>query len=125
MESRKKTILVVENVRSLVEALRNKLSKSGYYVESAKDGEEALVRIAAGAVDLIILDLIMPRLDGFAVLREMMKRNITIPVIVASNINEQEQINYAKALGVKHYIVKSDTSLQEILDRIKEILSHS
>jgi CheY-like chemotaxis protein len=116
-----KKILVVENVRVLVEALRAKLSKDGYEVKAVLDGEQALELLNRELFDVIILDLVMPHVDGFAVLREMKKRNITTPVIVASNLGEQEQINYAKALGATDYIVKSDTPLVEIIDRIKKI----
>lgn len=116
-----KKILVVENVRVLVEALEAKLTRDGYEVKAALDGEKALEIMAKEHFDVIILDLIMPHVDGFAVLREMKKRNITSPVLVASNLGEQEQINYAKALGATDYLVKSETPLTEIIERIKKI----
>ncbi len=119
-----KKILVVEDDKFLSSAYRIKLTKAGFEVQLAFDGSEALLRLETFTPDLILLDLIMPDKDGFATLTQL-KRNPqwkNIPVIVASNLGQKEDIEKSMKLGAADYIVKSDTSLDNVLSKINALL---
>src|SRR5262245_5713470 len=94
-------VLIVEDDQFLVIAYRKKLSLNGYEVDVARDGEEAKVVLQTSVPDIILLDLVMPREDGFQLLTELKQNQAwkNIPVIVASNLGERPDIERAKALG--------------------------
>jgi two-component system alkaline phosphatase synthesis response regulator PhoP len=117
-----KKILIVEDEKPMARALSLKLESNGFDVSTAGNGTEALEAITTQTFDLIILDLVIPGMDGFAILGELKSRKITTPVIAASNLGQIEDINRAKELGATHYFVKSNTSLAQIMDQVKEIL---
>lgn len=117
-------ILIAEDDKFLANAYRLKFSKSGFSVKLAMDGAEAIKELSVSIPDLIILDLIMPNKDGFSVLEEL-KNNPKwqkIPVIVATNLEQKEDIDKAKALGAVDYIVKSNTTIEEIINKVKHQL---
>ena len=118
-------ILVAEDDKFLAGAYKLKLTHEGFAVEIVKDGQELLRVLPRFQPDLIILDLIMPRKDGFAVLQELQKNPSynTIPVIVASNLGQQEDIDRAMQFGVKDFFVKSDLSMDELVAKIRARLS--
>ena len=122
MAKENKKILIGEDEQPLAKALTYKLKKAGFDVSVVFNGEEVIKFIEKNKTDLIILDLVMPKKDGFSVLTEMKEKNIKIPVIVASNLGQQKDIEEAKALGAVDYIIKSDTQLGEIVDRINKFL---
>lgn len=119
-----KKILVAEDDKFLANAYRVKLTKSGFDIKIATDGVEALSIIKSFQPDLILLDLVMPKKDGFVVLEEIKKdENYKhIPVIVASNLGQKEDIERGLKLGAKDYIVKSDMSLQNLVNKINNYL---
>lgn len=93
----------------------------------ASDGEEGLRKIKSENPDLIILDIMLPKRDGFWVLEEMkiapdIKKDI--PVIVLSNLGQPKDIDLATKLGAKDYLVKTDFSLGTLMDKIKEHLKN-
>ena len=117
-------ILVVEDETFLVKIYSVKLKKEGYEVSIANDGEEA-VRLAAEVnPDLILLDLILPKMNGFEALEKMRASavNKTTPVIVLSNLGQEEDIKRAEALGADGYLVKANFSIQDIVAKIQETL---
>ncbi len=116
-------VLVVEDDRFLVSAYRAKLEKSGYEVQIASDGDEALAVLKTFTPDVILLDLVMPRRDGFSTLEEIKKdaRLDKIPVIVTSNLGQKEDIDKAMALGANDYIIKSDLSIEELVGKIQKV----
>jgi two-component system phosphate regulon response regulator PhoB/two-component system alkaline phosphatase synthesis response regulator PhoP len=118
-------VLVVEDDRFLTSAYRAKLSKSGYEVQMAGDGEEALTVLQQFHPDIILLDLVMPRKDGFATLEEIRQQSELkdIPVIVASNLGQKEDIDKARGLGATDFIIKSDLSMDDLVSKIERILS--
>ena len=120
----KKTILIAEDDLFLLNAYRVKLEHEGYEVVQAKDGEETMKVLEASKPDLMILDLIMPKKDGFAVLEEI--KNLPnlkdLPIIIASNLGQQEDINKGMELGAKDYIVKTDISLEDLIPKIREYI---
>lgn len=116
-------VLVVEDEKPMANALELKLNKSGFEAKAAYDGHQALVMLNDQKFDLILLDLMMPNVDGFAVLEEMKKKNITIPVIVSTNLSQASDIERAKSLGATDYFVKSDTPINGVIDHVKKALN--
>ena len=119
MTDKKAKILIVEDEKPLAKALTYKLLKSNFKVESVYDGQEGLDYIDKEDVDLVILDLMMPKMDGFTFLKKLKDMDKKVPVIVASNLGQKKDVEEAKALGAVDYIVKSDTPLSAIVDRIQ------
>jgi DNA-binding response OmpR family regulator len=117
-----KKILIVEDEKMIVKPLEMKLKLSGFETGVAYNGEEALAVLEKEKFDLILLDLMMPKVDGFGVLTELKKRGNLTPVIVATNLNQEGDISKALELGVFSYYVKADTSLSEIVDNVKKAL---
>lgn len=119
-----KTILVAEDDVFLANAYRVKLEKEGYTVHISPNGQDALEYIKKNLPDLVILDLIMPMMDGFTVLKEVKSSAVTqhIPVIVASNLGQKEDIDKSKELGATDYILKSDISIKDLVIKIQSYL---
>ena len=119
---KEKKILIAEDEKPMARALQLKLQHEGFVVEIVYDGESAIKRIDDGGIDLVILDLMMPKADGFSVLSHMKKKEDKTPVIVASNLSQIEDFKRAKDLGAKEYFVKSNTALTEIINKVKSLL---
>jgi len=115
-------VLVVEDDQFLQKILLLKFAAEGFEVSGAADGEEALKRILAEAPNIVLLDLILPKMNGFDVLTEIRTNPQTrqLPVIVLSNLGQEEDIRRARNLGALDFLVKSDVSIQEIVQRVKE-----
>lgn len=119
-----KKILVAEDDKFLSNAYRVKLTKAGFEVKVAGDGAEALNILQTFIPDLILLDLVMPVKDGFATL-EVIKADEKlkmIPVIVASNLGQKEDCDRAIKLGAKDFVVKSDLSLDTLIQKIHSLI---
>ena len=114
-----KKILIVEDDKPMAHAMEIKFGKSGFLATITHNGQEALDLLEKETFDLILLDLVMPIMDGFKVLAALKEKNNTIPVVVTSNLNQDEDIIRAKSLGAKDFIVKSNTPLTEIIRLIK------
>ncbi len=121
-EKNKKKILVGEDEKAIAGALQNKLAFEGFDVVLAENGEEVLKAIEKEKFDLLLLDLIMPKLDGFAVLKEMKEKKIILPVIITSNLGQEEDKKRVEELGVADYLIKSNVSIMDIVLKIKEFL---
>ena len=115
-------ILVAEDEKSLGKALSLKLTHVGFDVTVVYDGEETLKAMGKEPYSLILLDLVMPKKDGFEVLEELQKQKNKTPVIVLSNLGQEEDLTKAKELGAKDYFIKSNTSLHEIIEHISDFL---
>jgi len=113
-------ILIAEDESFVSNAYRIKLEGSGYEVLQAEDGEKAMKIMQESKPDLVILDLLMPIKNGFDVLAE--KRNDKdikdIPVIITSNLSQEEDIDKGLALGAKDYIIKTDLDFPEFLEKV-------
>lgn len=118
-----KRILIVEDERPLSHALEMKLRHEGYETSVATNGTDALAAIGKDHYHLILLDLIMPIMDGFAVLAALKERKSTVPVIVLSNLGQAEDQAKTKELGAVDYFVKSNTPIADIVTRVKTALS--
>ena len=121
-ETQRKKILVVEDEQPLAHALELKLSYAGFAVETAPDGEEALEKLKKQAYDLVLLDLVMPRKDGFAVLEKIRETDDELPVIISSNLSQGADRQRAKELGANDYFIKADTSMSDVVDHIYSVL---
>jgi len=119
-----KKITVAEDDQFLSNAYRVKLTKEGYEVKMTADGEELIESLKTDKPDLIILDLLMPKKDGFEALKEI-KENPqwkNIPVIIASNLGQTNDIDQGMKMGANDYIVKSDLSLEDLVQKIKDLI---
>ena len=117
-----KKILIVEDEKPAAKAFGLKLGRAGFESETAFDGLDALEVLAKKNFDLIILDLVMPRMDGFEFLAELKSRKINVPVIVTTNLSQDEDAKRARDLGAIDYFVKSDTPISDIVEHVKKIL---
>ncbi len=120
-------ILFIEDEIHFQEVLIIKLKAEGYEVFSAADGESGIKMAKETAPDLILLDLILPKKDGFEVL-DFLKTDQglnAIPVIVLTNLEGRRDVEKALALGVRLYLVKANYTLQEIVQKIGEVLKES
>jgi two-component system response regulator VicR len=123
-ELQKKKILIIEDDRALQNALVEILSKEGYETTSAFDGEEGVQKAQIEKPDLILLDLILPKKDGYEVLAELKKSSSeSIPVLILTNLEEIDNVQKALDLGAKTFMVKSDFSLKDIVEKIRQNLS--
>lgn len=121
--SGKKRILIVEDERPLAHALELKLGHEGFETEVALSGVEGLQKALASDFHCILLDLIMPEMDGFAFLQELKaKKKAMNPVIVLSNLGQEEDKAKAKAFGITDYFVKANTPIVDIVRRVKEVI---
>lgn len=119
-----KKILFVEDESALQKTFGDILKKEAYEVISALDGEVGLKFAKSKKPDLILLDLILPKMDGFEVLEKLKEAPETkdIPVIILTNIGRMEEIGRALELGAKAYLVKANYTLQEVVDKVKQAL---
>ena len=119
----KRKILIVEDDKSLARALSIKLTNVGFLVTVSHSGEEALATYEDNAFDLILLDLMMPKIDGFSVLEKLQSLENTTPILVASNLGQQSDIDEATRLGAAGYVVKSNNSLGMMVTEIQKYLT--
>jgi CheY-like chemotaxis protein len=119
-----KRVLLVEDDRFLRRACEKSLRQKGFAVSTAADGEEALRTSRAEAPDLILLDLLMPKLNGIEVLRALRSDENTraIPVIVLTNSSKETDVREVESLGVAGYLVKANLSLEELGHQVKQLL---
>lgn len=119
-----KNILIVEDDKFLRELISQKLTKEQYNVSEATDGEEGIKKIKKEKPDLVLLDLILPGIDGFEVLAQMKEdQSVTkIPVIILSNLGQREDIERGLKLGAVDYLVKAHFTPGEIIEKIKKVL---
>ena len=120
--SEEKRILIVEDDQFLSNIYQKKLTKEGFAIDVARDGEEGLAVMREKKPALILLDIIMPKLDGFGVLEEMQKdaELKKIPVIILSNLGQDSDVTRGKELGAKDFVIKSDTTLESVVEMIKK-----
>jgi CheY-like chemotaxis protein len=124
MTERGRRILVAEDDRFLRKAAETTLKREGYTVVTAADGEEALRAARAEPPDLVLLDLIMPKMQGFEVLRALKQDANTahIPVIILSNLGQERDVQQAMDSGAAAYFIKADLSLKDLVRRVEETL---
>ena len=117
-----KRILIVEDEKPMAHALELKLTHAGFEAQSVGNGEEGLALLEKEKFDLVLLDLVMPKLDGFGVLEEIKKKGIKTPVMVQTNLAQEEDEKRVKALGAKEFFIKSNTPIADIILRVQKFL---
>ena len=120
---KKKKILIAEDERPMLRALELKLSHEGFEVVTATNGNEALEKIEADQFDLILLDLVMPEVDGFAVLEDLRQHRVMTPVFVLSNLSQGQDEKRALDLGASQFFVKSNTPIASIVESINKFFT--
>ena len=117
-------ILVVEDEEILLTALSEELKQEGFEVVGAKDGVEGVEKAGSEKPDLVLLDLVMPRLDGIGALKQMKEQPETkdIPVVILTNLSDYDKISDALSLGAMDYLVKANYRLEELVAKIKTVL---
>ncbi len=117
-------VLVVEDDAFLASAYRVKLSKEGFEIQLATNGEEGLEVLKTFTPDVIILDLVMPKMDGFAMLRKMKadEKLKNIPVIVASNLGQKEDIDEGMKLGANDFVIKSNLTMKDLISKVNSLI---
>lgn len=117
----RKTILLVEDDLLLLEVLKDQIAKEGFVVQTTVNGLEVADLARKYSPSLILLDLIIPGIDGFAVLKELKADDalIKIPVVVLSNLDKESDIKSTIALGAVEHIIKANVKVEDILKVIK------
>jgi len=119
-----KKILFIEDESALQKAFGDILSNAGYELKSALDGEVGLRLAESEKPDLVLLDLTLPKLNGFEVLEKLKTNPETkkIPVIILTNLERMEDVDRAIELGAMTYLVKAQYKLEEVIEKIKKAI---
>lgn len=120
---KKNKILFVEDEKVLRETLQEALEDNKFEVETASNGEDALDLLGKNKYDLILLDIILPKINGLEVLEKIREEGKNTPVILLTNLSGSSHVQKALDLGARNYLVKSEYRLNEIVDRVKEVIS--
>lgn len=117
-----KKILIIEDEEIIYSLLQKKLTEEGYEISIATDGNEGLEKMKEEKPDLVLLDIIMPEKGGFEVMEEMQSdENLRdIPVIVISNSGQPVELDRAKELGAKDWLIKTEFDPQEVTEKVKK-----
>lgn len=118
-------ILIIDDDPDLRDIYKETLTESGYEVDLATEGREGLSKIMGGGYDLILLDIMLPHIDGISILRKLKAEKslpYNGPIFVLSNLSQKEVIDEALDLGARGYIVKSDITPDQFLSKISHIL---
>ncbi len=117
-------ILIVEDDKFLRDLLARKLQDEKFEVVTAIDGEEGIKKTEEEKPDMVLLDLILPSINGFEVLKKIKENPKTsaVPVIILSNLGQKEDVERALNGGAKDYLIKANFTLDEILDKIRKYL---
>jgi CheY-like chemotaxis protein len=123
----KQHILLVEDDGFLASIYAQKLELEGYDVSLATNGEDGLRLARKDVPDLILLDLVMPKLDGFQTLEQLKADPVTakVPVMILTNLGQQEDVERCRALGAVGYVIKAHSLPVETIARVKELLASS
>jgi len=115
-----KKVLIVEDEELLLNLLKDKLSEIGYEVSSALDGEAGFKAVKEIVPDLILLDLIMPKMSGFELLEKMQEDDSIkpIPVIIISNSGQPVELEKAKQLGASDWLIKTEFDPREVVEKV-------
>src|SRR3989344_5852642 len=119
-----KKILIIEDDKFLRELIAQKVLKEGYLVTEAVDGEDGAKKAKEEVPNLILLDLILPGIDGFEVLTKVKEDRTTaqIPVIIFSNLGQKDDVEKGLKLGAIDYLIKAHFTPGEIIEKIKKII---
>ncbi len=117
-----KKALIVEDEKAMAKAMEIKLQKAGIDAHAVFNGQEGLVELEKGGYDLVLLDIMMPGMDGWEVLENIREKGIKVKVIITSNLSQEEDKKKAKEMGAVDFLVKSDSTLESIVEKVKSLL---
>jgi len=117
-------ILIIEDDKFLRELITRKLTDEGFSIIEAVDGEDGLKKIKESKPDLVLLDLILPSIDGFEVLSKIKADAsiASIPIIILSNLGQKEEVEKGLDMGAVDYLIKAHFTPGEIIEKIKNVL---
>jgi DNA-binding response OmpR family regulator len=125
MNDNKKKVLIVEDEPTLMSVLSDRLLREGFEVSLAKNGQEGLEKIGSDKPDLVLLDLLMPVMDGITVLNKLKDKDGKLPVkvIVLTNLNDDKEVAKALENGATDYLVKADWKIKDVVIKIRKQLN--
>lgn len=120
----KKKLLIIEDEPVLNKALQDFMTAEGFEVATAIDGEEGIRKVFSEMPDLILLDIMLPKKDGYEVIKEIKadEKIKNIPIILLTNLGSVNDVEKAIELGATTYLVKADYKLEEVMQKIKSVL---
>lgn len=126
MTDEKKKILLIEDDQQISKVYEIQLKREGFITLTSRDGDEAVEIFSKENPDLVVLDLMLPKRDGFGVLEYIRKtaKNKDVPVLVISNLGQKGDKVRAMELGANSYLIKVDHPIKDIIDKIKESLNN-
>lgn len=125
MPQDKKKILLIEDDSFLISMYTTKFELENFEVVAAEDGEKGLGLAVKEKPDIILLDILLPKMNGFEVLKELKNNKETspIPVILLTNLSQKNEIEQGLALGAQDYLIKAHFMPSEVMDKIKKVLN--
>jgi len=119
-----KEILLIEDDPFLIDIYTTKLKDSGFLVEVASDGKQALEKVKAKKPDLVLLDIVLPKVSGWEILRKMKaEANLkNLKIIILSNLGQKEEVEKGMDLGVAKYLIKAHYTPSQVVEEIKKII---
>lgn len=122
LQAKAKKILLIEDEELILNLLQRKLEKEGYKVLVARNGEEGMEKMRKTPPDIILLDIVMPKMGGFEVMEEVRKDKYLrlIPIIIISNSGQPVELDRAKRLGAKDWLIKTEFDPKEVIVKIKQ-----
>ncbi len=127
MDTKKTSVVIIEDEKMLADMYTTKFSMEGFEAQKANDGQAGFDMVKAVKPDMVLLDIIMPKIDGFGVLK-MLKDDAelkNIPVILLTNLGQEEDIKKGKDLGAADYFVKANHTPAEVVQKVKQVLNIS
>lgn len=124
MENVKKSILLIEDDSFLIDIYTAKLKDAGFLTEVAADGENGLKKLKDKKFDCLLLDIVLPQIDGWRVLRELKNNEKTknLKIIILSNLGQKEEVEKGMKMGASKYLIKSRYTPNEVVEEIKKVL---
>lgn len=119
-----KRVLIVEDDPLLLRVLSESFAEQGYHISTVENGLEVMKSVEEFKPDLILLDLILPGMDGFAILKELKTNEDTkeIPVVVVSNLGNEGDVKSCKSLGAEEYFIKANVEVDQIIKSVEKVL---
>ncbi|MCI0566430.1 response regulator [bacterium] len=120
-----KSVLIVEDENIILGLLEKKIAGAGYHVSVAHDGEEAMRKIKEEKPDLVLLDMILPKKDGFEILKDLHDGGTLpdLPIIVISNSGQRIEIDRMMGYGVRDYLIKINFNPSDVLEKVKTVFA--
>ncbi len=120
-----KKILIIEDDPFLSEMYAAKFTESGFETEVASDGKEGLAKIENFQSDLVLLDIVLPKMDGFEILKKIKEKEELkeVPIVLLTNLGQKNEVEKGLSLGADEYIIKAHFTPTAVVAKVKEILS--